>query len=86
MANHKSAKKRAKQTIVRTERNKARKTTSKSTLKAIRTAIENKEKEAATALLTKTQAVLGKLAKLGVIKPNKAARITSRLATQVAKL
>lgn len=86
MANHKSAKKRARQTIVRTERNKTRRTQAKNSLKAIRSAIANNEKDTATKLLTATQSILGKLSKLGVIKPNKAARITSRLATQIAKL
>lgn len=86
MANHKSAKKRAKQTIKKTAVNKARRTSSKSIVKKIRIAIEEGNKALATELLPKAQSVLGKLAKVGVFKDNKAARVTSRLASQISKL
>jgi len=86
VANHKSAKKRARQTIVRTARNVERKSATKNVVKAIRTAIEAKDKETASSLLVKTQKLLARLAKHGVIKDNAAARKTSRLASQINKL
>ena len=86
MANHKSAKKRARQTIVRTERNVERKSATKNVVKAIRTAIDAKDKETASGLLVKTQKLLARLAKHGVIKHNTAARKTSRLASQINSL
>lgn len=86
MANHKSAKKRSRQAIVRTERNKVRKTQTRSVLKEIKTAIGEKEKVKATELFPKAQSYLYKLAKTGAIKPNQAGRKTSRLASQINKL
>ncbi|MCK5882646.1 MAG: 30S ribosomal protein S20 [Bacteriovoracaceae bacterium] len=86
MANHKSAKKRAKQTVVRTERNKTRRTEMRTAVKKIREAIAKGEKDAAVQLLPEAQSTLRKLAKNGVIKQNTAARRTGRLARQIAKL
>lgn len=86
MANHKSAKKRAKQTIVKTERNRIRKTTARSVIKAIRTAIEANDKKTATELLPQAQSYLYRLAKHGAINQNNAGRRTARLASQINKL
>ena len=86
MANHKSAKKRARQSIVRNERNTVRKSATRNAMKAIRSAIETKDKATATGLLAGTQKLLARLAKHGVIKQNTAARTTSRLASQINKI
>lgn len=86
MATHKSAEKRARQTITRTLRNRVRTSQSRNLIKAIRIAIEKSDKEAAKSLLPQCQAKLDRLAKHGVIKANTAARRSSRLAQQVAKL
>jgi len=86
VANHKSAKKRARQTIVRTERNTVRKSATKNVVKAIRKAIEENDKATATGLLGKVQKFVARLSKHGVIKPNAAARTTSRLTKQVNSL
>ncbi|MBT3583477.1 MAG: 30S ribosomal protein S20 [Halobacteriovoraceae bacterium] len=83
MANHKSAKKRARQTITRTARNRARTSGARTVLKAIRLAISENDKKVATELLPKVQAKLRKLAQTGIIKLNTAARKTSRLASQI---
>ena len=83
MANHKSAKKRARQSIVRNDRNTVRRSVTRNALKAIRTAIETKDKAAATSLLAGTQKLLARLAKHGAIKPKAAARKTSRLTSQI---
>jgi len=48
MANHKQAAKRARQTIVRTERNRFFKTRIKNVVKAVLTAVEASDKEAAS--------------------------------------
>ena len=86
MANHKSAKKRARQTEVRNARNTAQRSAVKSAIKNTRTAITEGNKEAANKLLLSTQKLLDRLAKKGIIKSNTAARKTSRLAGQVNKL
>jgi small subunit ribosomal protein S20 len=86
LANHKSAKKRARQTIKRTLNNKVKNSRTKSALKAIRTAISGKDKAKALELLPGVQGVLDKLSKTGFIKPNKAARTTSRLSSQISSL
>ncbi|EQC51459.1 30S ribosomal protein S20 [Bacteriovorax sp. DB6_IX] len=83
MANHKSAKKRARQTIVRNARNTIRRSSVKNAVKKVRLAIEEGNKENASSLLVAAQKQLAKLAKHGVIKRNSAARRTSRLASQV---
>ena len=86
MANHKSSKKRAKQTITKTLRNKVRTSQSRTVLKAIRNAIETGNKEEATTLLPKIQGILGTMVTKGLIKKNNASRRTSRLAQQVKGL
>lgn len=86
MANHKSAEKRAKQTIIRTERNKAQHSEVKTAVKKVREAIANNQKENAVKLLPEAQGLLRKLAKSGIIKKQTAARQTGRLARQIAKL
>lgn len=86
MANHKSAEKRARQTKVRTVRNRSQETAVKTAVKKVRTAIEAKDKSAASTLLVAAQSLLARLAKKGVIKNNTAARKTGRLASQINKL
>ena len=95
MANHKSAEKRARQTIKKTAPNNQRKTTVKTAVKAVREALAAKavreaiasnDKTAALKLLPKAQSLLNKLAKVGIIKKQNAGRKTSRLVDQVNKL
>lgn len=86
MANHKSAKKRARQTIVRTERNKSRKSETRSLIKTLRLAISEKNKEVATTLFPKAQSIISKLVKKGILKANNASRRISRLSEQVNKI
>ena len=78
MANHKSAKKRAKQSQVRRLRNKSTKTSLKTLEKQLRAAKEantdNKEE-----ILRKTQSAIHKAAKKGVIHQKMASRKISRL-------
>lgn len=86
MPHHKSAKKRVRQTVKRTEMNKVKSSMTKSVLKKLRSSIESGDKATSTQLLTRAQQLLARLAKKGIIKPNTAARKTSRLATQVNRL
>jgi ribosomal protein S20 len=55
----------------------------KSSLKKLRLAISEKNQEKAKSLLPEVQSTLAKLSGSGHIKPNKAARITSRLSSQI---
>ncbi len=78
MANHKSAKKRAKQSQVRRLRNKSAKTSLKTLEKQLRAAKEsgadNKDE-----LMRKTQSAIHKAAKKGVLHKKTASRKISRL-------
>ena len=86
MANHKSAAKRAKQTKGRTLVNKMKKSTAKSSIVKLRSAIEAKNKDEAQKLLVEVQSNLALAAKNGAIKSNTASRKTSRLSKSVAAL
>jgi len=86
VANHKSAEKRARQTIKKTANNKTKSSAVKSAIKNVRAAIEAKDKTAAKGLMLKAQSLIDKLAKSGFIKREAAARKNSRLSAQVAKL
>lgn len=80
---HKSAQKRARQTVIRTERNKKYKSAIKSSLKKIDTV---KDKSSADAELKKTVALLDKAANKNIIHRNKAARLKSKITKKVNTL
>lgn len=84
MANHKSSIKRARQTIVRTERNRAEKTRMKTLRKKTLAAIAAGDKSAATQASTELASAVDKAAKKNVIHPNKAANIKSKTAKAIA--
>ena len=86
MAQHKSAKKRIRQTIKRTERNKCQKTEVRTVIKSLRSAISEKNKELATTKLKQMQSLLRNLVKHGVVKLGQASNKTSRLTKQVNSL
>lgn len=83
MANHKSAAKRARQTIVRTERNRFYKTRIKNLTKAVKVAAEAGDKATAEAAFKEANKNLQKYVGKGVIKRSTAARRISRLAKVV---
>jgi len=83
MANHKSAAKRAKQTIVKTERNRFYKTRIKNVTKAVITAIESADKDTASAAMKTANKYLHHCVSKGVLKKGTAARKVSRLQTAV---
>ena len=86
MPHHKSAQKRVRQTVRRTMRNKRQTSATRTAIKKVRLAIASKDKEKALQLLPLAQSRLGRLAKIGAIKGQSAARRTSRLAGQIAKI
>ena len=86
MANHKSAVKRNKQSIKRNLNNKVKTSRTRGQVKSLRAAIASGVKETANQLLLKVQSLFAKLSKTPAMRKDTAARRTSRLATQVAKL
>ncbi len=86
MANHKSAKKRARQTIKRTERNRHTRSQVKSAVKGARTALAAGDAgETETALKT-AEGVLRRAASKGAIPKKRASRSVSRLAKSQNRL
>lgn len=80
---HKSAQKRARQTVKRTEKNKLYKAQIRSAIKSV---IGAKTKENAEKELKKAVAVLDKVSTKGVIHKNNAANKKSRLTRHVNKI
>ena len=86
MANTKSALKRNRQTITRTDRNRAEKSRLKLTRKKALSAIESGNKEEADKAASALASVLDKAAKRNLIHPNKAANIKSKTAKAIAAI
>ena len=78
MANHKSAKKRAKQSQVRRLRNRSTKTTLKNLEKSLRAAQESGA-DTKNELMRQTQSAIHKAAKKGILHKKTASRKISRL-------
>ncbi len=86
MANHKSAQKRIRQTKKRTERNRFYRTRLKNIVKAVRTAIEAGDKEAAEKALKVANEKIHSFVSRGFLKKQTAARKVSRLHKAVNSL
>jgi small subunit ribosomal protein S20 len=86
MANHKSAAKRAKQTIVKTERNRFFKARIKNVTKSVLSAIEANDKDAATTAMKNANKYLHHCVSKNIIKKATAARKVSRLQVKVNAL
>jgi len=86
MANTKSAAKRARQTKVRTTRNRSIKTSVRSAQKKALAAVQTGDKSAAAAAVSQFSSELDRAAKRGVIHKNSADRRKSSLAKLVAGL
>jgi len=84
MANIKSAKKRAKQTIKRTAINTARKSALKTVTKKMIAAVESGDITQAKELLREVNAQLARAKGKGILHANTAARKMSRLSKRVA--
>ena len=86
MANTASAKKRNRQTVVRTERNVARKSRMRTFVKKVEAAIAGGDKGAAAAALQAAQPEMQRAAGKGVIHRNTVSRKLSRLSTRIKAL
>jgi small subunit ribosomal protein S20 len=86
MANTKSAKKAARQTVRRTAVNKARRTRLRSSVREVEEAIASGNKEAAAAALKKAEPVLARNAQKGVVHRKTASRKVSRLAKRISAM
>lgn len=86
MATHKSAIKRHKQSLKRAERNKAAKSSIKTYIKRVHSAIEKKEVDTANTLLRQAIHLINKTASKGIIHKNNASRKISRLTKRVNML
>lgn len=84
MANHPSAEKRNRQRITRTVRNRAIKSSLRTTLKKARSAVATGEKTAGDLVLLAEKA-LARAASKGVLTKRTAARVTSRIAASAHK-
>jgi small subunit ribosomal protein S20 len=86
MAQHKSAKKRIRQTERRTAVNRARVSRVRNVIKKLETAIAAGDKSAAQAAFKEAQPEIQRGATKGVLHRNTASRKLSRLSAQIKKL
>jgi small subunit ribosomal protein S20 len=86
MANTKSAKKAARQTIRRTAVNKARRTRLRSSVRKVEEAIVSGNKEAAAAALKEAEPVIVRMGQKGVVHRKMASRKVSRLSKRVGAM
>ena len=84
MANTKSAKKAARQTVRRTEVNKGRRTRLRSSVRKVEEAIASGNKDAAAAALKEAEPVIARSAQKGTVHRKTASRKVSRLAKRVS--
>jgi len=86
MANHKSAEKRIRQTVVRTERNKAHLSALRTSVKKVEQAIVAGNKDLAKESLKVAEPHLIKGAKRGLLHTNAASRKVMRLSAKIKSL
>jgi small subunit ribosomal protein S20 len=86
MANTKSAKKAARQTVRRTNANKARRSRARSYSRKVEEAIASGDKAAAAAALKEAEPVLARTAQKGLVHRKTASRKVSRLAKHVSAM
>ena len=86
MANTKSAKKAARQTVRRTNANKGRRSRMRSYARKVEEAIESGDKKAAAAALKEAEPVLARTAQKGLVHRKTASRKVSRLAKRVSAM
>lgn len=81
---HASALKAHRQTVKRTEHNRALRSRLRTALKSIRAAIDAGDTSAAKAALSETVSVIDKMSGKGIIHDNAAARYKSRIAKRLS--
>ena len=83
MANIKSAQKRAKQTVVRNQRNTAQRSQLRTAVKKVLKALDANDVAGAEAAFATAQPLLDRFSSRGLIHKNKAARHKSRLTARI---
>ncbi len=86
MANHKSAVKRARQTIKKTEVNRARTSRVRTFVRKVEEAIASGDEAAAKLALKAAQPEMARAAQKGLTKKNTVSRKLSRLSSRIKKL
>jgi len=86
VANIKSAKKRAKQMVVRNARNVAQRSQLRTAVKRVLKALNANDADGASSAFTVAQPLLDRFAARGLIHKNKAARHKSRLTARIKAL
>jgi len=86
VANIKSAKKRAKQTVVRNARNSSQRSMLRTAVKKVIKALEAKDAAGAEAAFATAQPILDRYSARGLIHRNKAARHKSRISAHIKAL
>jgi small subunit ribosomal protein S20 len=86
MANTKSAKKAARQTVRRTAANKMRRSRMRSYARKVEEAIASGDKAAAAAALKEAEPVIARTAQKGLVHRKAASRKVSRLAKRVSAM
>ena len=86
MANIKSAKKRAKQTVVRNARNAGQRSMLRTSVKKVLKALDANDAAGAQAAFTAAQPILDRVSARGLIHKSKAARHKSRLTARIRAL
>ena len=86
MANIKSAKKRAKQAVVRNARNAGQRSMLRTAVKKVLKALEAQDAAGANAAFAVAQPILDRFSARGLIHKNKAARHKSRLTARIKAL
>ena len=86
MANIKSAKKRAKQTVVRNARNASHRSMLRTAVKKVLKALDANDADGARAAFDVAQPILDRYSARGLIHRNKAARHKSRLSARINAL
>lgn len=86
MANSPQARKRARQTVKRTEHTSSMKTKLRTYIKKVRSAIEAKDKAAAKAAFIDTQKVIDNMAGKKILHSNTAARYKANLSKAIKEM
>ena len=86
MANIKSAQKRAKQTVVRNQRNTAQRSQLRTAVKKVLKALDANDVAGAEAAFATAQPLLDRFSSRGLIHKNKAARHKARLTARIKAL
>ena len=86
MATHKSAEKRARQSVKRNTRNTAAVGAVRTLERKLRTALAGNDKKAAATLMNDYMSLMAKAGTKGVVHAKTASRKIGRLATRVSKL